>query len=194
MIPFVIEKTATSERSYDIFSRLLKERIIFLNGSIHTEMSHVVVAQLLFLEAEDPEKDIFMYINSGGGECTAGLSIYSSMQYIKPDVSTIVLGQACSMGSLLASSGAKGKRYMLPYSRHMIHQVSSGTQGTATDMKIAMQETLRLNDELTEIYVKHTGKSFSDLQQDMSRDFFMNPEESVAYGLADKIIVDRNSI
>jgi len=191
MIPFVIEKTATSERSYDIFSRLLKERIIFLNGSIHTEMSHVVVAQLLFLEAEDPEKDIFMYINSGGGEVTAGLSIYSSMQYIKPDVATIVLGQACSMGSLLASSGAKGKRYMLPYSRHMIHQVSSGTQGTATDMKIAMQETLRLNDELTEIYVKHTGKSFSDLQQDMSRDFFMNPEESVAYGLADSLLISR---
>lgn len=194
MIPFVIEKTSTSERSYDIFSRLLKERIVFLNGTIHTEMSHVVVAQLLFLEAEDPDKDIFMYINSGGGEVTAGMAIYGTMNFIKPDVSTIVMGQACSMGSLLASSGAKDKRYMLPYSRHMIHQVSSGTQGTAIDMKIALEETLRMNRELTEIYVRNTGKSFDELEKDMSRDFFMTPEESISYGLADKIISNRTSI
>jgi ATP-dependent Clp protease protease subunit len=196
MIPFVIEKTATSERSYDIFSRLLKERIIFLNGSIHTEMSHVVVAQLLFLEAEDPEKDIFMYINSGGGECTAGLAILDSMTYIKPDVSTIVLGQACSMGSLLATAGSPGKRIMLPNARHMIHQPSGGASGMASDIQIQAKEIQKVKETLTNIYVNHNsaGKTYAEFERDMDRDTFMSAEESVAYGLADKIIVDRNSI
>ena len=196
MIPFVIEKTATSERSYDIFSRLLKERIIFLNGSIHTEMSHVVVAQLLFLEAEDPEKDIFMYINSGGGECTAGLAILDSMTYIKPDVSTIVLGQACSMGSLLATAGSPGKRIMLPNARHMIHQPSGGASGMASDIQIQAKEIQKVKETLTNIYVNHNsaGKTYAEFERDMDRDTFMSAEESVAYGLADKIISDRNSI
>ena len=196
MIPFVIEKTATSERSYDIFSRLLKERIIFLNGPIHTEMSHVVVAQLLFLEAEDPETDIFMYINSGGGECTAGLAILDSMSYIKPDVSTIVLGQACSMGSLLATAGSPGKRIMLPNARHMIHQPSGGASGMASDIQIQAKEIQKVKETLTNIYVNHNsaGKTYAEFERDMDRDTFMSAEESVAYGLADKIIVDRNSI
>ena len=196
MIPFVIEKTATSERSYDIFSRLLKERIIFLNGPIHTEMSHVVVAQLLFLEAEDPETDIFMYINSGGGECTAGLAILDSMSYIKPDVSTIVLGQACSMGSLLATAGSPGKRIMLPNARHMIHQPSGGASGMASDIQIQAKEIQKVKETLTNIYVNHNsaGKTYAEFERDMDRDTFMSAEESVAYGLADKIISDRNSI
>jgi ATP-dependent Clp protease protease subunit len=196
MIPFVIEKTATSERSYDIFSRLLKERIIFLNGSIHTEMSHVVVAQLLFLEAEDTETDIFMYINSGGGEVTAGMAIYDTMRFIKPDVSTIVTGQACSMGSLLATAGSPGKRIMLPNARHMIHQPSGGASGMASDIQIQAKEIQKVKETLTNIYVNHNsaGKTYAEFERDMDRDTFMSAEESVAYGLADKIIVDRNSI
>jgi ATP-dependent Clp protease protease subunit len=196
MIPFVIEKTSTSERSYDIFSRLLKERIVFLNGPIHTEMSHVVVAQLLFLEAENPDMDIFMYINSGGGEVTAGMAIYDTMRFIKPDVSTIVTGQACSMGSLLATAGSPGKRIMLPNARHMIHQPSGGASGMASDIQIQAREIQKIKESLTNIYVTHNsaGKTYAEFERDMDRDTFMSAEESVAYGLADKIIVDRNSI
>lgn len=191
LVPMVIEKTSKGERSFDIFSRLLKDRVIFINGGISTEMSHVIVAQLLFLEAEDPTLDILLYINSGGGEVTAGLAILDAMNFVKPDVSTIVMGQACSMGSLLASSGAKGKRYMLPSARHMIHMVSGGTRGTALDMKIAMDETLKLNTFLTNVYVKNTGKTYKQLEKDMSRDCYMSAHESVEYGLADEIIINR---
>lgn len=191
LIPFVIEHTSKGERSYDLFSRLLKDRIVFINGEISQHMSHVIVAQLLFLESEDSQRDIHLYINSPGGEVVAGLSILDTMNFIKCDVSTIVMGQAASMGSLLASSGAKGKRYMLPSARHMIHQVSSGTRGTAIDMKIALEETLKLNEYLTEIYVKNTGKSFQELEKDMSRDKYMSATAAVDYGLADKIINNR---
>jgi ATP-dependent Clp protease, protease subunit len=193
LIPFVIEKTAQGERSYDLFSRLLKDRIIFLNGPISTAMSHVIVAQLLFLEAENNKQDISIYINSPGGEVTAGMAIYDAMQFINCDVATYVIGQACSMGSLLAQAGTKGKRYILPNARHMIHQVSSGTSGTAIDMKIDMEETLRLNRYLTQIYVDHNtkGKTFQQLENDMSRDYFMNSTQSVEYGLADKVVARR---
>lgn len=193
LIPFVIEQTSKGERSYDLFSRILKDRIIFLNGPISTEMSHIVVAQLLFLESENDIKDIFMYINSPGGEVTAGMAIYDCMQFIKPDVSTIVMGQACSMGSLLAQAGAKDKRFILPHARHMIHQPSGGARGQATDMEIQVKEILAMKKYLTDIYVKHNsvGKSFNELVKDMERDYFMSAAESVAYGLADKVIDKR---
>jgi len=190
LIPMVIEQTSKGERSYDIYSRLLKDRVILLEGEVHDQMANLIVAQLLFLESED-DRDISMYINSPGGSVTAGLAILDTMKFIKPDVQTIVMGHACSMGSLLASSGTKGKRIILPRARHMIHQVSSGTRGTAIDMKIALEETLRLNKTLTEIYVENTGKSYEQLEKDMSRDFYMDAEESVAYGLADKILTSR---
>lgn len=193
LIPFVIQKTAAGERSFDIFSRLLQDRIIFINGAISTEMSHTIVAQMLFLEAEDPDKDIHLYVNSPGGEVTAGLAILDTMDFIRCDISTIAQGQCCSMASLLASSGAKGKRYILPHARHMIHQVSSGTQGTAIDMKIQLEETLKLNASLIEIYVKHTGKSYNQLENDMSRDKFMTAEEAIEYGLADQVISKRKN-
>ena len=192
LVPIVVEQTAKGERSYDIYSRLLRDRVVMLEGEVHDQMANLIVAQLLFLESENPDKDISMYINSPGGSVTAGLAILDTMQFIKCDVQTIIMGHACSMGSLLASSGTKGKRFMLPRSRHMIHQVSSGTRGTAIDMKIALEETLRLNKTLTEIYVENTGKSFEQLEKDMSRDFYMDAEESVAYGLADKILTFRN--
>ena len=191
LVPIVLEQTSRGERSYDIFSRLLKDRVIFINGEINTHMSDVIVAQLLFLESEDPDKDVFIYINSPGGEVTAGLAIIDAMNFIKPDISTVALGSVCSMGSLIASSGTKGKRLILPHCRHMIHQVSSGSQGTAMDMEIAMKETLRLNTLLTEMYVKNTGKPFDILKQDMSRDFFMSAQESIDYGLADRILISR---
>jgi ATP-dependent Clp protease protease subunit len=193
LIPMVIEQTAKGERSFDIFSRLLKERAVFLNGAISTEMSHVIVAQLLFLEADDPDKDIFLYVNSGGGEVTAGMAIYDTMQFIKCDVSTVVMGQACSMGSLLAQAGAEGKRLILPYARHMIHQPSGGARGQATDMEIQVREILKMKKELTGIYYRHNtgGKGFDDLARDMERDFFMGADEAVAYGLADRIITKR---
>ncbi len=191
MIPFVIETTSKGERSYDLLSRLLKDRVIFLNGGISTDMSHVIIAQLLFLESEDPDKEICMYINSGGGEVTAGLAILDTMNFIKCDVKTIVCGQACSMGSLLASSGTKGKRIMLPNARQMIHVVSSGTQGTVIDMHVALAETLKLNSILTNIYVQNTGKSFEQLEKDMSRDYFLSAAESVDYGLADEVMISR---
>lgn len=191
LVPIVLEQTAKGERSYDIYSRLLRDRVILLEGEVHDQMANLIVAQLLYLESENPDADISMYINSPGGSVTAGLAIFDTMQFIKPDISTIIMGHACSMGSLLASSGTKGKRFMLPRSRHMIHQVSSGTRGTAIDMKIALEETLRLNKTLTEIYVENTGKSYEQLEKDMSRDYYMDANESVAYGLADKILTSR---
>jgi len=191
LVPMVIEQSAKGERSFDIFSRMLKDRVIFINGAISTEMSHVIVAQMLFLESENSDKDISLYVNSGGGEVTAGLAILDTMQFIKCDVQTIVMGHACSMGSLLASSGTKGKRSILPRARHMIHQVSSGSKGTAIDMKIQLEETLRLNKALTEIYVTNTGKTYEQLEKDMSRDCYMNASESVAYGLVDEILTCR---
>ena len=195
LIPFVIEKSGNSERSFDIFSRLLKDRTVFINGVISTEMSHVIVAQLLFLESEDPDKDIYVYVNSGGGEVTAGMAIYDTFQFIKPDVSTVVMGQACSMGSCLAQAGAAGKRLILPTARTMIHQPSGGAHGQATDIQIQAQEILKMKKYLTEIYVKHNtaGKTFEQLTADMERDNFMSAEEAVAYGLADRIITKRDA-
>jgi ATP-dependent Clp protease protease subunit len=189
----VIEQTSKGERSFDIFSRMLKDRVIFINGGISTEMSHVIVAQLLFLESENPDKDISLYINSPGGEVTAGMAIYDTMQFIKPDVQTIVMGQACSMGSLLAQAGARGKRMILPMARHMIHQPSGGSRGQATDMLIQVTEILKMKQVLTEIYVKHNsaGKTFEEFTADMERDNFMSAQEAVDYGLADKILEKR---
>jgi ATP-dependent Clp protease protease subunit len=169
----------------------MRDRVILLEGEVHDQMANLIVAQLLFLESEDDKKDISLYINSPGGSVTAGLAVLDTMQFIKCDVSTIVMGHACSMGSLLASSGTKGKRFILPRARHMIHQVSSGTHGTAIDMKIALQETLRLNKTLTEIYVDNTGKTYEQLEKDMARDFYMDAQESVEYGLVDKILTSR---
>ena len=193
LIPMVIEQTSKGERSFDIFSRMLKDRVIFINGGISTEMSHVIVAQLLFLESENPDKDISLYINSPGGEVTAGMAIYDTMQFIKPDVQTIVMGQACSMGSLLAQAGARGKRVLLPMARHMIHQPSGGSRGQATDMLIQVTEILKMKQVLTEIYVKHNsaGKTFEEFTADMERDNFMSAQEAVDYGLADKILEKR---
>jgi ATP-dependent Clp protease protease subunit len=190
LIPMVVEQTSRGERSYDIYSRLLKDRIIMLHDDVNEHTASVIVAQLLFLESEG-DKDIHFYINSPGGSVIAGLSILDTMRFIKCDVSTIVMGQAASMGSLLASSGTKGKRLILPSARHMIHQVSSGTRGTAIDMKIALEETLKLNEYLTNIYVENTGKTYKQLELDMSRDKFMSAQESVDYGLVDKIITNR---
>ena len=193
LVPIVIEQSARGERSFDIFSRLLKDRVVFINGEIGTQMSDVIVAQLLFLEAENPDKDISVYINSPGGEVTAGMAIYDTMQFIKPDVHTIVMGQACSMGSLLAQAGSPGKRFILPNARHMIHQPSGGARGQATDMEIQVREILEMKRNLTNIYVKHNsaGKTFEELVQDMERDFFMSAYTSVSYGLADKVIEQR---
>lgn len=192
-IPYVIEKTSQGERSYDIYSRLLKERIVFLNGEVNDAVSNSICAQLLFLEAEDPDADISFYINSPGGVVTAGMAMYDTMQYIKPDISTIVMGQACSMGSLLAQAGAKGKRKMLPNARHMIHQPSGGARGQATDMEIQVKEILAMKKNLTEIYVKHNsvGKTYEELLKDMERDFFMSASDALAYGLVDEIIESR---
>ena len=193
LVPMVIEQTSKGERSFDIFSRMLKDRVIFINGEISTEMSHVIVAQLLFLESENPDKDISLYINSPGGEVTAGMAIYDTMQFIKPDVQTIVMGQACSMGSLLAQAGAKSKRMILPMARHMIHQPSGGARGQATDMLIQVEEILAMKKNLTKIYVEHNtaGKTFDQLSADMERDNYMSADQAVAYGLADKVISKR---
>ena len=191
LTPIVIEHTSKGERSYDIFSRLLKDRIIMLDGAIDERVSSVLTAQLLFLESQAAKKDITLYINSPGGLVTAGMAIYDTMQYISSDIQTVVVGQACSMGSLLASAGTRGKRYMLPHSRHMIHQPLGGASGQATDVEIRANELLRWKRELTEIYVKTTGKSFEQLSADMERDKFMTPEEAVEYGLADKIVKSR---
>jgi ATP-dependent Clp protease protease subunit len=187
----VVEQTSKGERAMDIYSRLLKDRIIMLTTDVNEHSASIIVAQMLFLESENPDKDINFYINSPGGSVIAGLSILDTMNFIGCDVSTIVMGQAASMGSLLASAGTKGKRFMLPSARHMIHQVSSGTRGTAIDMQIALEETLKLNEYLTNVYVKNTGQTFEKLKEDMSRDKFMSAQESIDYGLADKIVERR---
>jgi ATP-dependent Clp protease protease subunit len=190
----VVEQTAKGERSYDIYSRLLKDRIVMLDTEVSEHTASLIVAQMLFLEAEDPEQDILLYINSPGGVVTAGMAIYDTMNFIKCDVSTIVMGQACSMGSCLGQAGTAGKRLILPNARHMIHQPSGGARGQATDIQIQAQEILKMKKYLTEIYVKHNsaGKTFEELSNDMERDFFMSAAEAVAYGLADKIITRRD--
>jgi len=193
LVPMVLERTSQGERSYDLYSRLLKDRIVMLDTDVNEHSSSLIVAQLLFLESEDANKDILFYINSPGGVVTAGMAIYDTMQFIKPDVSTIVMGQACSMGSLLASSGARGKRMILPNARHMIHQPSGGAGGQATDMQIQVNEILKMKQNLTQIYVDHNskGKTFEELSNDMERDNFMSAQEAVDYGLADEIITKR---
>jgi len=193
LVPMVLERTSEGERSYDLYSRLLKDRIVMLDTDVNEASASLIVAQLLFLESEDPDKDILFYINSPGGVVTAGMSIYDTMQFIKPDVSTIVMGQACSMGSLLATSGATGKRLMLPHARHMIHQPSGGAQGQATDIQIQAEEILKMKKSLTEIYVEHNskGKTFEELSADMERDKFMSAKEALDYGLIDEIVTKR---
>jgi len=192
-VPTVLEKTANGERAYDIYSRLLKDRIVMLDTEVSEHSASLVVAQLLFLESENPDADILFYINSPGGVVTAGMAIYDTMQFIKPNVSTIVMGQACSMGSLLATAGAAGKRYILPNARHMIHQPSGGARGQATDMLIQVEEILAMKRNLIQIYVDHNsaGKTFDEFAADMERDNFMSAEQAVAYGLADEIVLKR---
>ena len=192
-VPYVIEKTANGERSYDIYSRLLKERIVFLNGEVNDAVSNSICAQLLFLEADDSDADISFYINSPGGVVTAGMAIYDTMQYIKPDVSTIVMGQAASMGSFLANAGAAGKRFMLPGARHMIHQPLGGAQGQASDIEIRAKEILRIKRELTEVYVKHNtkGKTYEQFEAAMDRDNFLSSSEALEWGLVDEVIERR---
>jgi ATP-dependent Clp protease protease subunit len=193
-IPYVIEKTSAGERSYDIYSRLLKERIVFLNGEVNDTVSSAICAQLLFLEADDPNSDINFYINSPGGTVTSGMAMYDTMQYIKPDVSTIVMGQAASMGSLLAQAGTEGKRFLLPNARTMIHQPLGGASGQASDIEIRAREIIRIKEELTNIYVKHNakGKTYQEFEAAMDRDNFMNAKEALAWGLADEIIDQRS--
>ncbi len=193
LVPIVLEQTSRGERSYDIYSRLLRDRVILLEGEVHDQMANLIVAQLLYLESENPEKDISLYINSPGGSVTAGMAIYDAMQFIQPDVTTIVMGQACSMGSLLAQAGAKGKRMILPNARHMIHQPSGGARGQATDMEIQVREILEMKKNLTNIYVKHNskGKTFEELAKDMERDFFMSAQQALDYGLVDSVLEKR---
>ena len=191
LVPMVVEQTSRGERAYDIFSRLLKERIIFVSGPVHDGMSTLVCAQLLFLEAENPSKDISMYINSPGGVVTSGLSIYDTMQYIRPKVSTLVVGQAASMGSLLLAAGEPGLRVSLPHSRGMGHQPSGGYQGQATDILIHARETEKLKRRLNEIYVKHTGKSLAEVEEALERDRFMSPDEAKEWGLIDEVVQPR---
>ena len=193
LVPMVVEQTSRGERAYDIFSRLLKERIVFVNGPVHDGMSQLVVAQLLHLEAENPSKEISMYINSPGGVVTAGLSIYDTMQYIKPKVSTLVVGQAASMGSLLLAAGAEGMRFSLPNSRIMVHQPSGGYQGQATDIMIHAEETLKLKRRLNEIYVHHTGQTLETVEAALERDKFMSPQEAKDWGLIDEIVTSRSA-
>ena len=192
-VPYVIEKTSNGERSYDIYSRLLKERIVFLNGEVNDAVSNAICAQFLFLEADDPDADINFYINSPGGSVTSGMAMYDTMQYIKPSVSTIVMGQAASMGSFLANAGAPGKRFMLPNARHMIHQPLGGAQGQASDIEIRAKEIVRIKKELTDIYVKHNskGKTYEDFDKAMDRDNFMSSSEALEMGLVDEIIEQR---
>ena len=194
LVPMVLEQTSRGERSYDIYSRLLKDRVILLEGEVHDQMANLIVAQLLYLESENPDADINLYINSPGGSVTAGMAIYDTMQFIKPEITTIVMGQACSMGSLLAQAGAPGKRMMLPHARHMIHQPSGGARGQATDMLIQVNEILAMKKSLTEIYVRHNsvGKTYDVLAADMERDYFMSAQEALDYGLIDKIVTSRN--
>ncbi|MCV6612087.1 MAG: ATP-dependent Clp endopeptidase proteolytic subunit ClpP [Amphritea sp.] len=191
MVPMVVEQTARGERSYDIYSRLLKERVIFMVGQVEDHMANLVVAQLLFLESENPDKDIHLYINSPGGSVTAGLSIYDTMQFIKPDVSTLCIGQAASMGALLLSGGAEGKRHCLPHSRMMIHQPLGGYQGQATDIEIHTQEILTIREKLNRILSNHTGQDMETIARDTDRDNFMSPEQAVEYGLIDSVMSHR---
>lgn len=191
LVPMVVEQSARGERAYDIYSRLLKERVIFLVGPVEDHMANLVVAQLLFLESENPDKDIHLYINSPGGSVSAGLSIYDTMQFIKPDVSTMVIGQACSMGAFLLAAGAKGKRYSVPNSRIMIHQPSGGAQGQATDIQIHARNIQETKERLNRILAHHTGQSIERVTADTERDNFMDPETALAYGLIDKVLVNR---
>ena len=191
LVPMVVEQTSRGERAYDIFSRLLKERIIFVNGPIYDVTASLVVAQLLFLESENPKKEIAMYINSPGGVVTSGLSIYDTMQYVRPKVSTLIVGQAASMGSLLACAGEKGLRYALPNSRIMVHQPSGGYQGQATDIAIHAEETLKLKRRLNEIYAKHSGQTVKNVEKALERDKFMSPEEALEWGHIDEIVEHR---
>lgn len=193
LVPVVLEHTYRGERSYDLYSRLLKDRVIMLDGEVNQHSSSLICAQLLFLESENPDKAVSLYINSPGGSVTAGMAIYDTMQFIKPEVHTIVMGQAASMGSLLATAGTPGKRYVLPNARHMIHQPLGGAQGQATDVEIQARELLRWKQVLTDIYVRHTGRDRKTLSRDLERDFFMTAGESVEYGLADKILTKRDT-
>jgi len=191
LVPMVVEQTSRGERSYDIFSRLLKERVIFLTGQVEDHMANLIVAQMLFLEAENPEKDIYLYINSPGGVITAGMSIYDTMQFIKPDVSTICMGQAASMGAFLLTAGAKGKRFCLPNSRVMIHQPLGGYQGQATDIEIHAREILKVKARMNELMAQHTGQPLEQIERDTERDRFLSAEQAVEYGLVDSILTHR---
>lgn len=192
LVPMVVEQTSRGERSYDIYSRLLKERIIFLTGQVEDHMANLIVAQMLFLEAENPEKDIFLYINSPGGVITAGMSIYDTMQFIKPDVSTICMGQACSMGSFLLTAGTKGKRFCLPNAKVMIHQPLGGYQGQATDIEIHAREILKVKARMNELLAQHSGKTLEQIEADTERDRFMTAQEAKDYGLVDDILTHRS--
>jgi ATP-dependent Clp protease protease subunit len=194
LIPMVIEQSSRGERAYDIYSRLLKDRIIFLGTAMNDEIANLIIAQLLFLESEDPDKDINFYINSPGGMVTAGLAVYDTMQYIKPDVTTVCIGQAASMGAVLLAAGTKNKRYSLPNSRILIHQPMGGFQGQASDIEIQAKEILRMKDRLNQILVNHTGKALDDIQRDTDRDFFMSGEEARKYGLIDHVIANRDDL
>ena len=194
LIPMVIEQSSRGERAYDIYSRLLKDRIIFLGTAMNDEVANVLIAQLLFLESEDPDKDINFYINSPGGLVTAGLAVYDTMQYIKPDIATVCIGQAASMGALLLTAGTKGKRYTLPNARILIHQPMGGFQGQASDIEIQAKEILRMKETLNQILVVHTGKDLAHIQSDTDRDFFMTGEEAKEYGIVDHLIVNRDDL
>ena len=194
LVPIVIETSGRGERAYDIYSRLLRERLIFLVGPVNDQTANLVVAQMLFLESENPDKDISLYINSPGGSVSAGLSVFDTMQFIKPDVSTLCMGIAASMGSFLLMAGAKGKRFALPNSRVMIHQPSGGAQGQATDIEIHAREILKTREQLNRIYAERTGQTIEKIRADMERDFFMDPEESQAYGLIDKVLSRREAL
>ncbi len=191
LIPFVVEQTSRGERAYDIFSRLLRDRIIFLGTPVTDEVANLITAELLFLESEDPDKDIHFYINSPGGSVTAGLAIYDTMQYIRPDISTLCLGQAASMGAWLLAAGAKGKRYILPHARIMIHQPLGGVQGQAVDIDIQAREMLRMREQMNTILAKHTGQSLKKIERDTDRDFFLESKQAVDYGLVDEVVVSR---
>jgi len=191
-MPVVIETEGRYERAYDIYSRLLKDRIVFLGTPINDDVANLIIAQLLFLESQDPDKDIFLYINSPGGSVTAGLGIYDTMQYVKPDISTICIGQAASMGAVLLTAGTKGKRYSLPYSRIMIHQPWGGAEGSAIDIQIHAREILRIKEDLNNILSKHSGQPLEKIEKDTDRDFFMNAQEALNYGLIDKVITTKS--
>ena len=194
LIPMVIDQTSRGERAYDIYSRLLKDRIIFLGTAINDDVANLLIAQMLFLESEDPDKDINLYVNSPGGIVTAGLAVYDTMQYIKPDVTTVCIGQAASMGALLLAAGAAKKRYALPHARIMIHQPMGGFQGQASDIEIQAKEILRMKDALNDILVRHTGKNMDDVQRDTDRDFFMSGAEAKTYGIVDHVITNRDDL